>query len=95
MKFVPDGVKVMKDNLFETPYIFEIIKQCSGADWREMMQVFNMGCRLEIFCAEADAHHFIDCARSFGVDARVIGRVEADVKKSLHITHAGETIIFE
>lgn len=95
MKFVPDDVKVVKDRLFDTPYIFNIIKDCSGADWREMMQVFNMGCRLEIFCAEADAQLFIDCAHSFGVDARVIGRVEAGVKKSLHITHAGETIIFD
>ncbi|HSR38543.1 MAG TPA: AIR synthase-related protein, partial [Phnomibacter sp.] len=95
MKFVPDGVRVVKDNLFEAPYIFEIIKDCSGSDWREMMQVFNMGCRLEIFCSPADAQIMIDTAAKYGIAARVTGRVEAAAGKSLQINYAGETIIFD
>lgn len=95
MKFVPDGVRVVKDNLFEAPYIFEIIKDCSGSDWREMMQVFNMGCRLEIFCSQADAQIMIDTAAKYGIAARVTGRVEAAAGKSLQINYAGETIIFD
>lgn len=95
MKFVPDGVKVVKDNLFEAPYIFEIIKDCSGSDWREMMQVFNMGCRLEIFCKPEDAEVMIATAAKYGIAAQVTGRVEAAPGKSLQINYAGETIIFE
>ncbi|WP_416437813.1 AIR synthase-related protein [Phnomibacter sp. MR] len=95
MKFIPDGVRVVKDNLFDTPYIFELIQQCSGADMREMMQVFNMGCRLEIYCSEANAATMMDTANAFGIDAQIIGRVEASDKKMLTIEHAGETIIFE
>jgi phosphoribosylformylglycinamidine cyclo-ligase len=95
MKFVPDGVRVVKDNLLEAPYIFEIIKDCSGSDWREMMQVFNMGCRLEIFCSPADAQIMIETAAKYGIAARVTGRVEAATGKSLQINYAGETIIFE
>lgn len=95
MKFVPDGVRVVKDNLFEAPYIFEIIKDCSGSDWREMMQVFNMGCRLEIFCSPADAQIMIDTAAKYGIAGRITGRVEAAVGKSLQINYAGETIIFD
>ena len=60
-----------------------------------MMQVFNMGCRLEIYCSEADATLMMDTAKAFGIDAQIIGRVEPSGKKSLTIEHAGETIIFE
>jgi phosphoribosylformylglycinamidine cyclo-ligase len=96
MKFVPKGVKLVKDNLFEAPQIFDIIQQSSGSDLREMMQVFNMGCRLEIFCKPADALLMIEKANEFGIAAQVTGRVEAsNGNNSLHIHHAGETIIFE
>jgi phosphoribosylformylglycinamidine cyclo-ligase len=93
LKYVPEGVRIIKDNLFAPPYIFEIIQQCSGSDAREMYQVFNMGCRLELYCQPEDAAVMIDAAKSFGIDARVIGRVETAEGKSLSITTPdGETI---
>jgi phosphoribosylformylglycinamidine cyclo-ligase len=93
MKYVPKGLKIIKDNLFIPPYIFEIIQQSSGADAREMYQVFNMGCRLEIYCKSEDAAVMIDTAKQFGIDAQVIGRVEAAAQQSLVITsHSGELI---
>ncbi len=95
LKFVPENVKVIKDNLFEAPHIFQIIRDCSGADYREMMQVFNMGCRLEIYCSENDAQLMIDTATRFGIDARIIGRLLPADSKQLQIEYAGETIIFE
>lgn len=85
MKYVPDNVKIVKDNLFTPPVIFDIIKEASGADDTEMYQVFNMGTRMEIYTNEKDADAIIGIAASFGVDARVIGRVEAAEKKSLEI----------
>ena len=85
MKYVPDSVKIIKDHLFAPSEIFQIIQQSSGSDDREMYQVFNMGCRLEIFTNERSASEIITLAESFGLDAQIIGRVEANVKKSLVI----------
>ena len=55
MKYVPDNVRIIKDNLFEPPVIFKLIQQSSGSDDKEMYQVFNMGTRLEIYTNEKDA----------------------------------------
>lgn len=81
MKYVPDDVKIIKDNLFNVPEIFKIIQQSSGADEKEMYQVFNMGCRLEIYTNEIAAEKLIAIANAFGIDARVIGRVEKGAKE--------------
>lgn len=76
LKFVQNK-RIIKDNLLPTPYLFELIQQESGTDWREMYQVFNMGHRLEIYLNEKDAQEIIDISKSFGVNAQVVGRVEA------------------
>jgi phosphoribosylformylglycinamidine cyclo-ligase len=76
MKYVPENVNIIKDNLFEPPEIFKIIQHSSGADDKEMYQVFNMGCRLEIYTEEKNADQLISIAKDFDIDARVIGRVE-------------------
>jgi phosphoribosylformylglycinamidine cyclo-ligase len=85
MKYMPEGVRVMKDNLFAAPKIFQIIQQSSGADDREMYQVFNMGCRLEVYTDEKSADEIISTAHQFGIDAQVIGRVEAATSNSLYL----------
>jgi len=85
MKYVPDHVRIVKDNLFETPEIFKIIQQSSGADDKEMYQVFNMGCRMEIYTDEKNADEIISIARKFDIDAQVIGRVEEGKGRSLII----------
>lgn len=94
MKYVPDNVRIIKDNLFEPPVIFELIQKASGADEREMYQVFNMGTRLEIYTNEKDADNIISVSESFGVEARVIGRVEESAKKELLIKTAGTALSF-
>jgi phosphoribosylformylglycinamidine cyclo-ligase len=77
-----DGVHVIKDNLFECPPLFKLIHEESGTDWKEMYKVFNMGHRLELYCAAEAADALVAIAESFGVDAKVIGRVEpADATK--------------
>lgn len=88
MKYMPDGVHVIKDNLFEPPKIFQLIQQSSGANEREMYQVFNMGCRLEVYTDEKSTDEIISTANEFGIDAQVIGRVEAGEVKTLFVdTH--------
>jgi len=90
MKYVPENVHIIKDNLFKVPEIFKIIQQSSGADDKEMYQVFNMGCRLEMYTDEKNADKIVSAARHFEIDAQIIGRVEANKGKSLSIqTDAG------
>lgn len=93
LKYVPDNVRIVKDSLFDAPEIFQIIRQASGADDREMYQVFNMGTRLEIYTNEKDADSMISVAKSFGVDARVIGRVEDSNSKELQIRKNNDEVL--
>ena len=80
-----DELHVVKDNLFDTPPLFQLIQEQSGTDWKEMYQVFNMGHRMELYVTEAIASTLISISESFGVDAQVVGRVEASPKKQLTI----------
>ena len=76
MNFV-DNVHVIKDNMFPVPPLFELIQAQSGTDWKEMYKVFNMGHRMEIYLSPDNADRVIDIARSFDIDARIVGRIEA------------------
>jgi phosphoribosylformylglycinamidine cyclo-ligase len=68
---------VVKDNLFAPPPLFELIQNQSGTSWEEMFKVFNMGTRLEIYTDERNALNIIELSQSFGVEAQIIGHVEA------------------
>lgn len=94
MKYLPGNFKIVKDNLFEAPEIFKIIQQNSGSNNKEMYEVFNMGCRLEIYCDAANAQTMIDAAKQFNIAAQIIGRVEASEKKELVIKLKDEEIIY-
>jgi phosphoribosylformylglycinamidine cyclo-ligase len=94
MKYLPQALKIVKDNLFEAPPIFKLIQENSGADEKEMYQVFNMGHRLEIFTDEASALKMIDTAKELKIDAQIIGRAEMSDKKELHLKVNGKEIIY-
>lgn len=94
MKYLPDNFRIIKDNLFDAPEIFNIIKASSGSNNKEMYEVFNMGCRLEIYCLPEDADTMIATAKSFNIDAQIIGRVEANDKKELVIKLKDEEIVY-
>ncbi|HIX26536.1 MAG TPA: phosphoribosylformylglycinamidine cyclo-ligase [Candidatus Barnesiella excrementigallinarum] len=76
MHFV-EKMKVVKNNLFPVPPLFRIIQEQSGTDWHEMYKVFNMGHRMEIYVAPADAQKVIEISQSFGIDAQIVGYTEA------------------
>lgn len=76
LHFMPDGCKVVKDNLFPIPPLFRVIKEQSGTDWQEMYKVFNMGHRMEVYLAPDYAERVIEISQSFGIDAQIVGRVE-------------------
>ncbi|WP_396194839.1 AIR synthase related protein [Flavobacterium sp.] len=80
-----DNVHVIKDNLFTVPPLFKLIQVNSQTDWKEMYQVFNCGHRMEIYVPQAIASDIISISESFGVEAQVVGRVEASVNKKLTI----------
>lgn len=94
LKYIPENVRVVKDNLFAPPEIFKKIQEASKADNREMYQVFNMGCRMEIYTDKDFAEKVVSLASEFNIDAQIIGRVEASEKKELAIELDGEKLIF-
>jgi phosphoribosylformylglycinamidine cyclo-ligase len=94
LKYIPENVRVIKDNLFAPPEIFEKIQEASKADNREMYQVFNMGCRMEIYTDEDFAKNIVILASGFNIDAQIIGRVEESEKKELVIEADGEKLVF-
>ena len=94
IKYLPGNFKVIKDNLFDAPEVFNIIKENSGSSNKEMYEVFNMGCRLEIYCDAADSGIMISAAKEFDIYAQVIGSVEAGEKKELLIKLKDENILY-
>jgi len=83
MKYLPQPVTIIKDNLFAPPPIFGLIADNSGSSPREMYQVFNMGHRLEVFTDERSAEAMIAAAAAFNIPAQVVGRVEPANRNSL------------
>ena len=79
------NLHIIKDNLFEVPPLFQLIKEQSGTDWKEMYKVFNMGHRMELYVDESIANDIIAISKSFNVDAKIIGRVEASEDNKLTI----------
>ncbi len=80
-----DDVHVIKDNMFPVPPLFKIIQEESETDWKEMYKVFNMGHRYEIYCGKNIADEIISIAKSFNIDAQIIGKVEPFDGKKLTI----------
>jgi phosphoribosylformylglycinamidine cyclo-ligase len=72
-----ENLHIIKDNMFDVPPLFKLIQEESKTDWKEMYQVFNMGHRMEIYLPEEFAQQIINISKSFGVDAKIVGRVEA------------------
>jgi phosphoribosylformylglycinamidine cyclo-ligase len=90
-----DNVHVVKDQLFDTPPLFQLIQQESNTDWKEMYKVFNMGHRMEIYTDENTAEEIIQIAQEFNLPAQIIGRVEASDKKKLTIRSAHGVFEYE
>jgi len=80
-----DSLHIIKDNLFPVPPLFKLIREESGTSWQEMYKVFNMGHRMELYVPQEIASELISISKSFGVDAQIIGRVEAAEKKQVTV----------
>lgn len=93
MHFV-ENKHVIKDNLFPIPPLFKLIHEQSGTDWKEMYKVFNMGHRMEIYVNPINAQAVIDIASRFGIEARIIGRVEDAPSNKLTIESEYGTFVY-
>jgi phosphoribosylformylglycinamidine cyclo-ligase len=82
-----DEVKIVKDNLLPIPTLFNEIQQVSSTTWEEMFKVYNCGTRFEIYTNEQTASALIDIAKSFGVNAQVIGYTEKSERSEVQIIH--------
>lgn len=80
-----NNIHVIKDNLFPTPPLFQMIQQQSQTPWREMYKVFNMGHRFEFYTDKETAREIIAISESFNVDAQIIGRCEAADTKQVTV----------
>ena len=90
-----DNLHIIKDNLFPVPALFRLIQQQSGTSWEEMYKVFNMGHRMEFYVPEDLAAAIISISRSFNIDARIVGHVEAAVKNQVTIkSEFGEFVYY-
>lgn len=94
LKYIPENVRVVKDNPFPVPGIFKQIQDASKVDDREMYQVFNMGCRMEVYTDPSFAEEIIREAATFEIDARIIGYVENSDRSELIIKTPGNEILF-
>jgi phosphoribosylformylglycinamidine cyclo-ligase len=91
LHYIPDDLRIVKDNFLPVPLIFKLIQQTVNTPWAEMFKVFNMGTRLEIYTDAQTAIDIIAISKSFNIDAQIIGRVEAGEQKSVAMkTEFGE-----
>lgn len=95
LKYTPPFTRVVKKDLFAVPEIFKKIQQAGNAGNHEMYQVFNMGCRLEIYTTKERAADIIDLAESFEIEGKIIGHVEASEEKELVIELENEILYYQ
>jgi phosphoribosylformylglycinamidine cyclo-ligase len=89
-----DHLHIIKDNLFPVPPLFRMIQEESETSWQEMYKVFNMGHRLEIYIAPEHAQRIMELSESFGIEARIVGRVEGSQAKKLTIESEFGTFLY-
>ena len=89
-----DNLHIIKDNMFTTPPLFDLIQKESNTDWMEMYKVFNMGHRMEVYLPEEYAEQIIAISKSYNVDAKIVGRVEASDTKKLTIVSDKGTFVY-
>lgn len=95
LHFLPEGLQVIKDNLFDPQPLFSLIGEQSGTPLREMYKVFNMGHRMEFYVEEKHAEEIINISRGFNIGAKIVGRVVKGDVHRLTIRAAGETIAYD
>lgn len=89
-----DKLHIIKDNMFTTPPLFDLIQKESNTNWMEMYKVFNMGHRMEVYLPEEYAEQIIEISKAYNVEAKIVGRVEASDTKKLTIVSDKGTFVY-
>jgi phosphoribosylformylglycinamidine cyclo-ligase len=95
LHYLPQPLRVVKNNLLPVPPLFQMIQESAGTDWKEMYQVFNMGQRLEMYTDKDTAAAIVEIAKGFGIEARISGYVEAAAAKEVVIESANGTFPYK
>jgi phosphoribosylformylglycinamidine cyclo-ligase len=90
-----DNLHIIKDNLFDTPPLFDLIQKESATPWKEMYKVFNMGHRMEIYIDPKHASSIIEICKTFNLEAKQIGRVEESPIKQLTIKSKQREFVYQ
>tara|TARA_B100001248_G_scaffold193347_1_gene148357 strand:+ start:529 stop:1713 length:1185 start_codon:yes stop_codon:yes gene_type:complete len=85
LHFINDNLHVIKDNMFDVPFLFRLIQQESNSDWAEMYKVFNCGHRMELYVEPEFADEIINISNSLNIEAKLIGKVVNSDEKKLTI----------
>jgi phosphoribosylformylglycinamidine cyclo-ligase len=83
------GLTYVKDALFDPPPAFRLLQSNPAHSARELYRTLNMGHRMEVVCEAGAADTVIRISKSFGVDAKVVGRTEAGQGANRLILKAG------
>ena len=89
----------IKNNLFHTPPLFRAIqKAADNLPLAEMVQIFNMGHRMEVYCDSSIASKIIHISEKYHIDAKIVGHVlqndTTDASNKVTIEHNGQTLNF-
>ena len=90
-----DDLHIIKDSLFETPILFKLIQSQSQTPWQEMYKVFNMGHRMELYVPKEIAGELIKISKNFGVEAKIIGYVEASKGSKVTIKSSNGEFVYD
>ena len=85
LHFLDDNLHVIKDNMFEVPYLFKLIQKESKTSWEEMYKVFNCGHRMELYIEPRFADEIISISNSYNIEAKIVGKVVSSDEKKLSI----------
>jgi phosphoribosylformylglycinamidine cyclo-ligase len=94
LHFITD-LHIVKDNLFDTPLLFKLIQSQSQTPWQEMYKVFNMGHRMELYVPKEIANELIKISNHFGIDAKIIGRVESNIGAKVTIKSSYGEFVYD
>ena len=91
-RFLNENVRVIKDNMFPVPKLFGLMQKESGTSWKDMYKITNMGHRMELYVPETVAKRIIPIVKSFGIEAKIIGRCahRLSVEPAITIFHENE-----
>jgi phosphoribosylformylglycinamidine cyclo-ligase len=95
LHYLPNNVRVIKNNLIPEPELFTLIQKGANTSWKEMYKVFNMGNRMEIYTDEKTAEEIISISKKYNVHAQISGYIEASDKKELIIKSEHGEFIYQ